>query len=137
MFGFGTSRQQVENAYFGIVVTLKNSVKVTVFRPKDIDRYLILQSRLIFKNAPSDAEAAAKVANQVKLELSRARLDYVFEPPLKAVTIIKKLPISNQLTENAFTEGLLEIDSAMRATAMVAMINYKTETESSKESVAK
>ena len=83
---------------------------------------------MIFKDAPSDAEAAAKVANQVKLELSRARLDYVFEPPLKAVTIIKKLPISNQLTENAFTEGLLEIDSAMRATAMVAMINYKTET---------
>ena len=137
VFGFGTSRRQLENAYFGMVVTLKNSAKVTVFRPKDMDRYLILQSRLVFKDESSDAEAAEKIANQIKLELSRARLEYIFEPPLKAVTIIKKLPISNQLTENMFTEGLLEIDSAIRVAVMVAVINSKTAAESSKGSLVK
>ena len=103
---------------FELVATLeKTDTRVVVFVRKDLDRYVVLQTAVIpgadlqtMLGKMSEGESA-QIQNEFIGELAKAKLGYsITSPPLGVVTLIKRLPITNSLTEAAFMESIEDVE---------------------------
>lgn len=121
--------------YFAFMIIFPDGVPIVVARMKDSDQYLVFETQLNI--APDDQAFLAKIPqdqmllilHEITLELAQERIGYLpVLPPLKVVTLLKMVPITNSLTEAAFADALSQIDSALaaaRETTIIAIARTK------------
>jgi hypothetical protein len=121
-FVVGVTKAPVKEAHFALVITLHNGNPVVVARTKDRPNWLALQSTLTL--SPEHQAAMAKlskaqadtVVEELTLELARSKMGYELSgpPPLQSITLSRAVPITSNLTEDAFAGQLDQMDSAMQ-----------------------
>jgi hypothetical protein len=110
-FGFGYRRVPEQDiateAIFAIRITLPSERNVVVFRPKSRPKYLNVQASIKpgrehqeILSTLSEARAQ-ELTEEVRLELTRAGLDFLLTGKLERIVIVQRLPIEG-LTEYAF-----------------------------------
>ena len=111
---------EVSDSYFTRIVTMAGGRKIAVILPKDIQRFLVLQSRLVLSATHRKTfdrfsiTQKANVTRQIQLELSRLGIGYLIEKPLQDITVDLKLPISGELTEAKFIDALNRVDAGVQ-----------------------
>jgi hypothetical protein len=119
-FGLTVQREINPEAHFVFTVTLPNNIKVSVRRPKELDRYIIFQSRLnissedqlILKNLSK--EQTTRLIAELILEMARLNIEWdVRGEPLNSILLRKLVPITSGLNEDAFADRLHSMGNAL------------------------
>ena len=116
-----------KDAFFSIVTILKNRVNVTTKRTKALPSYLTMIVNLDLVNEAAELNKLTDAQQdrlnlEMKLEFSRAQLDYVLTKPLKNIGFVKLVPITDALSADVFLEATRVLDSAMRQAAAFVML---------------
>lgn len=127
-FGLTVQKQDIQNSYFTLLVTMHGGDHVFILRPKDHDRFIGFQGNvqaapehvaIINKLSKKDADL---LVDEVGLELSRSKISYsIGGEPFKIVTIQRLVPITASLTESSFIQYLDETESGMNL--VIASVN--------------
>lgn len=105
---------------FALLVGLRNGTPIVVRCTKDFSHYITIQGTLTV--SPDDSVALAKlpsikrdeIRQQMILEGSRQRIVFsLLGNPLTSITVERRIPITPSLSENAFINGLDEVDNAL------------------------
>lgn len=104
--------REVPDAHFAFKITLPNTFHALVFRSVIRSKYLTVQATII----PSDQHAAIIAAllpedkeilnEKVRLELSKASQQYSIEENFRSISVVKQLPIDQELSESTFIAAL-------------------------------
>jgi hypothetical protein len=109
-----------EDAYFRIIVSKENGNKITVARLKERDRYIVLQGTI----APSEQDRAVlgklshdeaeQLRDELVAEMARARISHTgILLPFGNVTLEKRIPITDELTEDVLIGQIDDLDSTL------------------------
>lgn len=119
--------QKVEDpgAFFEYTIRVQNGTPISFARVKNREKYIEFQANITL--APEHQKMlskmpkaeAAKVEEEIILELSRSRMGYHFEGttpdlPFQVIAIQKAIPITESLNEATFTDYINQIDDAVQ-----------------------
>jgi hypothetical protein len=118
-FGLSVAKGPDESdTIFSLFVTLRNGVGITIWRPKSLDRYVVLATLVSIKPSDQDVvnqlspEETARFTARIRAEMARVKLIYTAESPLRTITLQKRIPITDNLTEDVFMQAIDEVNSA-------------------------
>ncbi len=104
-FQIGTKKVEDPQWLFAFVAELDNKIHVLIARPKNLDRYVILQSaitlspehKVIFDKLSESDKAI--FAARLSIEISRAGVGYTMDLVHGLITLIRRVPITPNLNE--------------------------------------
>ena len=88
-----------------------------VTRPKDFPHYIVLQASLELGAehqallAKLTEDQVVELVEELRVEMSRSKIGYSIDLPLKKVTLVRRIPITDDLTEDAFIQRIDEVQS--------------------------
>jgi hypothetical protein len=128
-FGFRVGPDQDRMAggqvYFSLLVTTRTNETVVVRRTKDMSRYILVMDSVILSDEVRTMLASMPrseldgLVRQMRTELARARIGYNIEIPIAdpkrpgGIAVTVRLPITAQLSEDAFIRAVDEVGSAL------------------------
>ena len=117
-FELGTTKVVDPNVYFGFGITSKDGGPLNVARTKKHDHYLTIASIMVLGPEHRSAfdkllEAEqAQILKGLTLEMSKAKIGYAIEPPLKQIFLEKRVPITSNLSEAEFISAIQDLNFA-------------------------
>lgn len=133
-----TQKINEPNAMFGLLVTLQSGMKIVIVRPKDLNRYIQMETAIVM--SPDDKarfDALSKEEQNIfgatlSVDLSRTGMGYVMDLPNNSVVLSRRIPITANLNESAFMEALEALDHAkmgMHRLLVLMLIKLKKQYE--------
>lgn len=118
-FELGTRRTTNADSYFMYEVKLKNNAVVVISRSKNIDNYINFGANLeitkeiktIMNNLKN--EQVEHLVHEIILEMARYKIESMIVLPLNNVLLHRRVPITNNLTEDTFIERINEVGFAL------------------------
>jgi hypothetical protein len=136
-FQLGTKKISDPDSHFSYIVTLRNGTLVTLKHVKNFDNYITLLANLEISPEQKIQLAGLKkeqlnlLIHEVVLELSRTKAEGMILNPLQNVLLERRVPITNNLTEDIFIERLNEVGfvlNAARETIILGLNRYLKDT---------
>jgi hypothetical protein len=112
--------ERSSDVIFSIEIRFQNGNPVDVQRLKSLDRYIVLGTNVYISSEhqamwnQAGKEADSEIADELTLEMSRARLEFSANLPT-VVTVLRRVPI-NGLTEGVFLQDVDDMDDAILLT---------------------
>ena len=120
-FSLATKRlpDQPQNVVFLFEVRPKPDMPILVARTRPLDRYLVIQANIDISplhkaliEKLTEVERA-KLFLELSVELARAKIGYEISFPLSKITVMRRVPITNNLTEDVFIDRIGEVETAV------------------------
>jgi hypothetical protein len=112
------------DAFFAMDVVPEDSlISIMVARPRDYPHYVSIAASLELSSEHKrlldklDERERKRLIEEVRVELSRGRVSYSIELPLKRITVSRMIPITDDLSEGRFMDYLFEIQHDMTLVA--------------------
>lgn len=118
-FRLSVKREDNPIALFTLVATPDNGMPIVIWRPKALDRYVIVEATItispedkpLFDNLP--AEEKGIFATRLSVELSRASMGFVMDlDKSNVIGLQRRLPITADLTESNLMTTVDEVGNA-------------------------
>jgi hypothetical protein len=117
-FSVSSKRINYPDSHFAYQVTFSGERNILVSRLKRFDKYLTLsvglvlipQYKALLDNATEEQKAQLK--HILTLEMARFKTNSELSPTLQSMRIIRRIPITSNLTEGMFIEILAEVQLA-------------------------
>lgn len=130
-FGLGIKKESESGSYFVYVITLPSSTPVAVSRSRKLDRYISFSTTLTVSPQHSSAlerlstSEMDQISRHVAVEMARFKIGFSLlgPSPLKAVLLVKSVPITSDFTEGSFAEQLSTMDSAVALARETLILN--------------
>ncbi len=122
-----------QDTYFRLVATMPSSVKIIIGRLKgELDGYVMFRAEI----TPSAEEQrqiadlsrveAERMLLEVRLELARLGVTYSgLTLPVSTIALMKRLPISDALTEDLFIDRLDQMEAAVGVIAIITRMGFQ------------
>lgn len=131
-FRTGVQNSPIAEAHFRFIVTMDGGAKLLVGRPRDFSGYLLVRGEVIPSLddqkviAGLPTEAVEDIVSEIKLEMARAKVGYSgLALPITTIAILKRIPISEALTEDAFINKLEEVEAALNALGIISATGFR------------
>ena len=119
-FGWGSRPLQIEDALVAFEVTLlNNTVHVAVVQFERLNGFLSIAVNVVLSNEQREEfsnleqHVATQLLRTLRIEMSRMGIDWEnIEAPLTRVTLQKKLPITDSLSQHEFLSTVSQINHA-------------------------
>lgn len=121
-FNYGIRKLPLDpnNVHFGYIATNQQNRKIIISRRREFEHYLIVQANVLIGDehrkrmeglSPQESEAFQR---RLILDLTRLRLGFSTNlgGPLTTITLEKRIPITDYLTEALFIQTLDDLDTA-------------------------
>jgi hypothetical protein len=110
------SGPEASGTIFAMNITPEDGASsVRVARPQQFSHYVVVASSLTLSpehqklRDQMDSTQIRQLTEEVRLEMSRCRVAYAIESPLKRVTVQRLIPITDDLTEDVFMDRIAEM----------------------------
>ncbi len=115
---------------------------IRVARPKDLQHYVVIAAALELSDehkallAKLNDQQVRQLFEELRMEMSRCRVTYtiVNPPKLTKVTVERRIPITDDLTEDVFMQRLEEIQHDMNLAADSIVLGLESKTHAKQES---
>jgi hypothetical protein len=130
-FNLSEQNEPIESAFFRRLITMPNGNRIIISRPRDLDKYVLLQTVL----TPGAGEQVmwkkltpkqlSKVTSDVKIELARSKINFKIGDGTFVMILEKRIPIAPDLTESVLVQQIDDMDSAATLAQLTTMENLE------------
>jgi hypothetical protein len=116
-FHFSATKVNDPESSLALLVGFRNGTQVAVRRLKMLDHYITIQG--VYNISPTDMASLRKlsankrlqVQEQLILEATRQKIGFTYQgDPIQSITLETKIPITPNLNESSFINGLDNVD---------------------------